>query len=155
MTDPNAITKSITVAAPQEIAFRVFTEGIARWWPLETHKIGATKAVNAVVEPRQGGRWYEIGADGSECNWGKVLAWEPPSRVLLSWEISCDWRHDAKIDTEVEVRFIAEGTRSTRVELAHRKLDRYGDREEEMRGVFNSPGGWPGLLERFKKLAEQ
>lgn len=112
-------------------------------------------AVNAVVEPKAGGRWYEVGEDGTQCDWGRVLAWEPPQRLLLSWEISCDWRHDVRIDTEMEVRFVTDGPRSTRVELEHRQLDRYGAREAEMHGVFNSPGGWPGLLERFKRLAEQ
>ena len=88
------------------------------------------------------------GIDGSECDWGRVLAWEPPSRVVLGWEITADWRHDAALQTEVEVRFLRDGT-GTRVELEHRRLERYGDKALEMRGIFDSESGWSGLLESF------
>lgn len=141
------VRKSITVAASPDRAFRVFTEGMSSWWPLVSHHIGKVDATDAVVEPFTGGRWFERGADGSTCDWGRVLSWEPPHRLVLSWEISADWQHDASLQTEVEVRFIAEGS-STRVELEHR-LQRFGDRAEEMRGIFDSPGGWTGLLQAF------
>ncbi len=149
----NTVRKTITVAAPQEVAFRVFTEKIATWWPLESHHIGASKAVSAVIEPRVGGRWFERGEDGAETPWGSVVAWEPPRRVVLTWEISCDWKCDPSLRTEVEVRFVAEGPRTTRVELEHRHLDRFGPRADEMRAIFDSPGGWAGLLERFAGAA--
>jgi uncharacterized protein YndB with AHSA1/START domain len=84
-----------------------------------------------------------------------VLSWEPPRRLLLSWEITADWQHDSDLQTEVEVRFIAQGNNATRVELEHRHLDRYGKRRDEMRGVFDSEGGWKGLLEAFAARASQ
>jgi uncharacterized protein YndB with AHSA1/START domain len=143
----------VTVKAPPAVAWRVFTEKMGTWWPLATHKIGKVKAVDAVIEPRVGGRWYERGEDGSTCEWGRVLSWEPPSRLMLSWDISADWQHDATVKTEVEVRFIAEDKDVTRVELDHRHLDRYGPRCDEMRGIFDSDKGWRGLLDAFAARA--
>ncbi|MFN7144341.1 MAG: SRPBCC family protein [Myxococcota bacterium] len=146
------VRKSIHVAAAPDTAFRVFTE-MRRWWPLATHTIGGVPAKDAVVEPFVGGRWYERGEDGSTCDWGRVVAWEPPTRLVLTWEITADWRHDAALLTEVEVRFSPEGT-GTRVDLEHRKLDAYGPLAETMRGVFDSEGGWTGLLAAFARAAE-
>lgn len=102
-----------------------------------------------MIEPKAGGRWYERGEDGSTCDWGRVLAWEPPTRLVLSWEITADWKHDPDLKTEVEVRFVAEGENATRVELEHRRLDLYGARADEMRGIFDSEMGWTGLLAAF------
>jgi uncharacterized protein YndB with AHSA1/START domain len=153
-TDANSVRKVVTVQAPPAVAWRVFTEQMATWWPLATYKIGKANAVDAVIEPVVGGRWYERGDDGSTCEWGRVLSWEPPSRLLLSWQISADWQHDPTLQTEVEVRFIAEGKDATRVELEHRHLDRYGARRDEMRGIFGSEGGWSGLLASFARAAE-
>jgi uncharacterized protein YndB with AHSA1/START domain len=150
----NHVRKVVNVKAPPEIAWRVFTEKIGTWWPLATHKIGKAKAVEAVIEPRVGGRWYERGDDGSSCDWGCVLAWEPPARLVLSWDINADWQYDPNLKTEVEVRFSADGKGGTRVELEHRKLDRYGARREEMRGIFDSEGGWTGLLTSFTGAAD-
>jgi uncharacterized protein YndB with AHSA1/START domain len=152
-TDANSLRKVVSVQAPPAVAWRVFTEKMATWWPLATHKIGKAKAVDAVIEPRVGGRWYERGDDGSTCDWGRVLSWEPHSRLVLSWEISADWQHDPNLRTEVEVRFIAEGRDGTRVELEHRHLDRYGARRDEMRGIFDSATGWSGLLASFARAA--
>jgi uncharacterized protein YndB with AHSA1/START domain len=150
--DPTTLRKIIRVNAPPAVAWRVFTEQMRTWWPLATHKIGNTAAVDAIIEPRAGGRWYERGDDGSTCDWGRVLVWEPPSRLLLTWEITADWKHDPALHTEVEVRFIPDGA-GTRVELAHRGLDQYGDRRDQMRGIFDSAGGWSGILERFAAQA--
>jgi uncharacterized protein YndB with AHSA1/START domain len=150
----NVLRKVISVKASPEVAWRVFTEKIGAWWPLATHKIGKAKAVDAVIEPRVNGRWYERGDDGSTCDWGRVLAWEPPLRLVLSWDISADWQYDPTLKTEVEVRFIAEGKGGTRVELEHRHLDRYGARRDQMRGIFDSEGGWSGLLASFARAAE-
>jgi uncharacterized protein YndB with AHSA1/START domain len=150
----NSLRKVVSVKAPPEVAWRVFTEKMGTWWPLATHKIGKAKAVDAVIEPRVGGRWYERGEDGSTCDWGRVLSWEPHSRLVLSWEISADWQHDPTVKTEVEIRFISEGKDGTRVELEHRHLDRYGARREQMRGVFDSERGWSGLLASFACAAE-
>lgn len=148
-SDPNCLRKVVTVRAPQEVAWRVFTAGMSAWWPLATFKIGAAPAVAAVLEPFVGGRWYERGDDGSTCDWGRVLAWEPNARLVLTWDISADWQYDPSLNTEVEVRFVPEGADSTRVELVHSKLDRYGARRDEMRAIFESAGGWGQLLELF------
>ena len=146
------VRKSVTVEVPVERAFTVFTEGIDGWWP-RSHKIGAGELKQAVLDAREGGRWYEIDADGNECEWGRVLAWEPPVRLVLAWQIDASWRFDPNLLTEVEVRFIAEGPGRTRVELEHRDLERFGDAEAEIRAAFEAPGGWPGLLEAFAKTA--
>jgi uncharacterized protein YndB with AHSA1/START domain len=151
--DANSLRKVVSVQAPPAVAWRVFTEKMGTWWPLTTHKIGHAKAVDAVIEPRAGGRWYERGEDGSTCDWGRVLSWEPPERLVLSWEITADWKHDPDLKTEVEVRFIADGKNRTRVELEHRRLDLYGARRDEMRGIFDSDGGWKGLLDAFAARA--
>lgn len=132
----------------------MFTGQMASWWPLATHKLGAAKAVDAVIEPRVGGRWYERGEDGSTCDWGRVLTWEPPSRLVLTWDISADWAPAPELKTEVEVRFTADGEQ-TRVELEHRHLDRYGARADEMRGIFDSQGGWTGILAMFAEVASR
>jgi uncharacterized protein YndB with AHSA1/START domain len=147
--EANRVRKAVNLHVPPAVAWRVFTEKMGTWWPLATHKIGKAKAVDAVIEPRVGGRWYERGDDGSTCDWGRVLSWEPHSRLVLSWEISADWQHDPNLKTEVEVRFIAVGKDGTRVELEHRYLDRYGAKAAQMRGIFDSEQGWKGLLDAF------
>jgi uncharacterized protein YndB with AHSA1/START domain len=151
--DPNSIRKVMTVEASQPIAWRVFTAGMSTWWPLAHYKIGKANAVAAVVEPFAGGRWYEKGEDGSTCDWGKVLSWEPTSRLVLSWDISADWQYDPDLGTELEIRFIVEGENRTRVELEHRRLDRYGARRDEMRAIFDKSGDWGRLLAGFAKVA--
>jgi uncharacterized protein YndB with AHSA1/START domain len=152
--DPNSVRKVVSVRAPQMVAWRVFTEKMGAWWPLATYKIGKADAVDAVIEPRVGGRWYERGADGSTCQWGSVLAWEPPSRLVLSWDVSADWQYEPTLKTEIEVRFSADGSDRTRVELEHRHLDRYGARRDEMRRVFDTEGDWGRLLGAFAQAAE-
>lgn len=118
-TPPLAVRKTVTVQAPQAVAFEVFTARIASWWPMATHHIGKADCAAVVMEPRAGGRWFERGVDGSECDWGRVLAWEPPSRVLLAWQLSAAWAFDPAIHTEVEVRFAA-GLRHRRAGDARR-----------------------------------
>jgi uncharacterized protein YndB with AHSA1/START domain len=142
------VRKEITVGASQERAFAVFTEGQTRWWPRDK-QIGAQPMVEAVVEPLEGGRWFERAADCSECNWGRVRVWDPPSRLVLVWQISGDWAYDASLETEVDVRFVSEGPDRTRVELEHRGLEAYGDRAADIRAIFDSPGGWSGVLDAF------
>jgi uncharacterized protein YndB with AHSA1/START domain len=154
-TDPNSVRKVMSVKAPPAVAWRVFTEQMGSWWPLGVYKIGKAKAVDAVLEPRVGGRWYERGDDGSTCDWGRVLAWEPPSRLVLSWDISADFQYDPNVKTEIEVRFIPEGKNATRVELEHRHLDRYGPRRDEMRTIFDTTGDWGRLLAMFARVAEE
>jgi uncharacterized protein YndB with AHSA1/START domain len=151
--DPNVVRKVVNVHAPQVVAWRVFTEKMGSWWPLAHYKIGKANAVDAVIEPRVGGRWYERGDDGSMCQWGSVLVWEPPSRVVLSWDINADWQYDPTLKTEIEVRFIANEGNRTRVELEHRNLDRYGKRRDEMRRIYDTQGDWGRLLEAFAHAA--
>jgi uncharacterized protein YndB with AHSA1/START domain len=153
--DANSVHKLVNVAASPEVAWRVFTEKMGSWWPLAYYKIGKAHAVDAVMEPRVGGRWYERGDDGSTCQWGSVLAWEPHTRLVLEWGVNADWQYDPELKTEIEVRFIAQGERATRVELEHRRLDRYGARRDEMRRVYDTEGDWGKLLESFARLAEQ
>lgn len=148
------VRKSIVVAAPRETAFRVFTGQLARWWPMESHKIGAAAAVDVVIEPRQGGRWYEQGADGVQVQWGEVLAWEPPGRVVLAWRIGADWAYHPELLTEVEVRFTADGPGRTRVDVEHRLLDAYAEQAAAMRAAFDAPEGWNGMLAAYAKAAE-
>jgi uncharacterized protein YndB with AHSA1/START domain len=145
---PAPVRKSVRVNAPPARAFEVFTAGIGRWWP-KSHHIGASELDAPVIEPKAGGRWYERGVDGVECEIGKVLVWEPPARLVLIWQLTADWKYDGNLITEVEVRFIPDGTGATRVELEHRNLERYGDRAEFLRGQIDSEGGWTGLLELF------
>ncbi len=153
--DPNSVRKVVSVEAPPAVAWRVFTERMGSWWPLAMYKIGKAPAVDAVIEPRVGGRWYERGEDGSTCDWGSVLSWEPPSRLVLSWDITADWQYDPDLKTEIEVRFVAEGVSGTRVELEHRRLDRYGARRDEMREIFDKTGDWGRLLEAFAARAAE
>lgn len=153
--DPSSVRKFVLVQAPQEVAWRVFTEQMGTWWPLQNYKIGQAKAVDAVVEPCVGGRWYELGEDGSTCQWGSVLAWEPHARLVLSWDISADWQYNPNLKTEIELRFIPEGKNATRVELEHRRLDRYGARRDEMRRIFETEGDWGRFLEMFARVAAQ
>ena len=151
--DPNCVRKTVRVKAPALVAWRVFTEQMSAWWPLAHYKIGKSKAVAAVLEPRVGGRWYERGDDGSTCDWGRVLVWEPAERLVLTWDITADWQFDPQLNTEIEVRFIVESERITRVELEHRRLDRYGARRDEMRRVFDTEGDWGKLLDLFAGVA--
>jgi uncharacterized protein YndB with AHSA1/START domain len=153
--DPNSVRKVMSVEAPQAIAWRVFTQSMGKWWPLATYKIGKANAVDAIIEPRVGGRWYESGDDGTTCDWGRVLIWEPHSRLVLSWDIDANWQYDPQLNTEIEIRFIAEGANRTRVELEHRRLDRYGARRDEMRTIFDKTGDWGRLLAAFAALAAE
>jgi uncharacterized protein YndB with AHSA1/START domain len=152
-TETLAVRHSLVVSAPPERAFAVFTDGFATWWPLSTHHIGAVEPETTVIEPREGGRWYERAPDGTELLIGSVKAWDPPARLELSWELGTDYRHDPAIDTRVEVRFTPDAGGGTRVELEHRGLEAYGDEGGRVRDTFDAPGGWPGLLERFAATA--
>lgn len=151
--DPNAVRKLVRVQAPQAVAWRVFTQRMGSWWPLAYYKIGKAAAVDAVIEPSVGGRWYERGEDQSVCQWGSVLVWDPPNRLVLSWDINADWQYDPNLNTEIEVLFIAEKSRTTRVELEHRHLDRYGERRDEMRRIYDTEGDWGRLLGAFAAAA--
>ncbi len=142
------VRKSVRVSAAAARAFEVFTAGFARWWP-KTHSIGAAPMKDAVIEPRVGGRWFERGEDGSECEWGKVLVWDPPTRVVLGWQINAQYKYDPTLVSEVEIRFIPEGVAVTRVELEHRNLERFGDQGEVIRKSVDSPNGWGRVMELY------
>lgn len=148
---PAPVRKSIHVDAPPQRAFDVFTAGIGRWWP-KSHKIGPADLDRPIIEPREGGRWYELDVDGTECEVGKVAVWEPPSRLVLIWQLTPEFKYDPDLITEVEVRFTPEGN-GTRVDLEHRDLERMGDKADAMRETVSGPGGWPGLLQLFAEEA--
>ena len=145
-----SVRASIVVDAPIERAFQIFTEDFDRIKPRE-HNLLAVDIEETVFEPRAGGHVYDRGVDGSECRWARVLAYEPPDRLLFSWDISPTWQvePDPARSSEVEVRFIAETPERTRVELEHRNLDRHGENWESLRDGVASPGGWPLYLQRF------
>jgi uncharacterized protein YndB with AHSA1/START domain len=149
---PAPVRKSILVKVAPSRAFEVFTTRFADWWP-SSHKIGASAYKTSVLEPRVGGRWCEIGEDGVACDWGEVLIWEPPARLVLAWRIGADWKYDPAIATEVEVNFTALADGATRVDLEHRHLERLGENAGGMREAFDSPGGWGGILERYAAAA--
>lgn len=145
------VTKQLVVEAPQERAFRVFTENFDAWWPRE-HHIGAAALKAAVLEPKKGGRWYEICEDGSECQWGKMLEWDPPRRLLLAWQLNGEWKYDPELITEIEVTFTPEGPKRTRVDFEHRYIERMGALAEATRKSLD--GGWGGILDLYRRVAE-
>lgn len=152
-TEPNSIRREVVVEAPIERAFRVFTEDFDRVKPREHNMLDAEIA-ESVFEPRAGGRIFDRGVDGSECQWARVLAYEPPNRVVFSWDISPRWQiePDHEKTSEVEVRFIAETAERTRVELEHRNLDRHGEGWPAERDAVGGENGWPVYLQRFADL---
>jgi uncharacterized protein YndB with AHSA1/START domain len=144
------VRKQIIVEASVERAFRVFTGQLDRIKPRE-HNMLAVEIAETVLEPRVGGSIYDRGVDGSECRWARVLAFEPPTRLVFSWDIGPTWQieTDAERTSEVEVRFVAEDDERTRVELEHRNLERHGDGWEGVRAGVDDEAGWPLYLQRF------
>jgi hypothetical protein len=147
--EPMVVHKTIHVRAPLALAFEVFTARMETWWPMSSHKIGQAECATVVLEPRAGGRWFERGKDGVECDWGRVLAWEPPGRLLLDWQLSSRWTFDPTLHTEVEVWFTSVDAESTRVTLEHRGLQAYGADAMAMHDTFASPAGWSGMLDLY------
>lgn len=145
------VRKTIRVKASPARAFQVFTQGMSRWWP-PTHTLLKAQPKDYILEPRVGGRWYQTGIDGSECDSGKVLVWEPPEKLVLAWQITPEWQYDPNLITEVEVRFTDEGDGMTRVDLEHRNLDRVGENAEVIRAAVDAPGGWTSILESFRSV---
>ena len=143
---------TVTVPISPERAFTLFTQGFNTWWI--GHHIGEADMAEAVIEPRVDGRWYERGVDGSECDWGKVLVFEPPGRLVLTWQINAEWKFDPDLSraSEVEVRF-TEANGQTTVDFEHRHIERLGAGAEELARSVGSPGGWPGILDLFAKAA--
>ncbi len=149
-TPATSVRASIVVEAPIETAFAVFTEDFGSFKPRE-HNLLAVEIAETVFEARVGGHVYDRGVDGSECHWARVLAYEPPNRVVLSWDISPHWQveTDHERTSEVDVRFFAEEPGRTRVELEHRNLDRHGTGWEQARDGVAGDDGWPLYLRRF------
>ena len=147
---PTSVRNSIVVEAPIERAFSVFTEGFGSFKPPE-HNMLDVEIEETVFETHVGGNIYDRGVDGSECRWARILEYEPPNRVVFSWDISPRWQveTDPEQTSDVEVRFIAESPDRTRVELEHRNLDRHGDGWEAARDGVGGDQGWPLYLERF------
>lgn len=156
MVTVTPVRRAITVRATQEHAFQVFTDGIDRWWPRD-HHIGKSPMKRVIVEPRAGGRCYTQQQDGTDCDWGSVLIWEPPSRLVIAWQITSDWKFETDLarSSEVELRFTPEGDGLTRVDLEHRHLERHGPGAGGMRAAVDSPNGWDGTLQRFAAEAER
>jgi uncharacterized protein YndB with AHSA1/START domain len=148
---PAPVRRSVRVSAPRERAFEVFTAGIGRWWP-KSHHIGKSDLDTLVIEPRAGGRWYEKGADGSEHPWGRVLAYDPPHRLVLAWQLTRDFAYDPDFETTVEVTFEEKGG-ATIVHFEHRDLERMGVDAVEM--LESMDGGWGLLLDLYKAAAEK
>ncbi|MDZ5697250.1 SRPBCC family protein [Chelativorans sp. M5D2P16] len=148
-----SVKKSIAVEAPVERAFKVFTEEFGRFKPAE-HNLLAVPIAETVFEPWVGGYLYDRGVDGSECRWARVLAYEPPNRVLLSWNINPQWQIETDPDrtSEWEVRFTAEAAHRTRVEIEHRNLERHDEGWEGVRDGVADDQGWPLYLQRFADL---
>ena len=132
MTEIEPVTKSIVVKRPPDEAFRVYTEGIGGWWPLETHS-PSQKSETVIIEPRTGGRLYERTTDGEEVDWGEILVWDPPRRLVHSWHLG------RSVATEVELRFTPQGD-GTLVELAHSGWERHGEYAADLRAQYDS--GW-------------
>jgi uncharacterized protein YndB with AHSA1/START domain len=149
-TANTSVQTSIVVDAPVEKAFDVFTKGIGSWWPREHHILQGELA-EMVFETHVGGHVYDRGVDGTECRWARVLAYEPPTRLVISWDISLQWQIESDVarTSEVEVRFVPESASRTRVELEHRHIDRHGEGWEQMRDAVGSPEGWDVGLHAF------
>jgi uncharacterized protein YndB with AHSA1/START domain len=147
------VRHEVVVEAPIERAFAVFTNDFGAFKPREHNMLGVDIA-ETIFEPREGGHLYDRGVDGSECRWARVLAYEPPDRVVISWDISPRWQVETDLEktSEVEVRFIAETPERTRVELEHRHLDRHLDGWQAVREGVDSEGGWPLYLSRYAGL---
>jgi uncharacterized protein YndB with AHSA1/START domain len=147
-----SVRTSIDVEVPIERAFAIFTEGIGTWWD-PSHHILEAELAEMVFEPHVGGNIVDRGVDGSECRWARVLAYEPPTWIVFSWDINLQWQIETDPDktSEIEVRFSAEGPGRTHVELEHRNIDRHGEGWERMRDAVGSPNGWN--LQRFADAA--
>jgi uncharacterized protein YndB with AHSA1/START domain len=150
------VRKTIDVNAGLERAFSVFTDGFDSWWP-RSHHIGTQPMERAIIETRTGGRLYSRQIDGTECDWGRVLVWEPPRRLVMAWQITHQWGYEPDLAkaSEVEIVFTPLGPNSTRVDLEHRHFERHGAGAMSMRTAVDSPTGWGGLLQLFADRVNQ
>jgi len=147
------VRTSVTVKATREHAFTVFTEHFDTWWP-RSHYNGTGELAQVVLEPKAGGRWYARGTDGFLGDWGTVLTWDPPARLVLAWQLDAEFDYNPHLVTEIEVTFTELGPHLTLVELEHRNLDRFGSATNKMRSSFGSDNGWTGILRIFAERAK-
>jgi uncharacterized protein YndB with AHSA1/START domain len=145
------IIQSVTVRAPPARAFDLFTSRMNQWWPARA-TIGKNPFVSIVLEPGAGGQWFERDAEGTETKWGKVLAWDPPERVLLAWQINSQFTYDTDFVTEVEISFTPTAQGGTTVTLEHRNLERFGADAERIAGLLG--GGWPRHMADYAQFAD-
>lgn len=148
------VHRTVSVPLARARAFELFTVRMSAFWPPE-HHTGSAPLAAVVLEPVVGGRWYERGTDGVECEWGRVGEWLPPAKLVLVWQLGADFRYDPDLATEVEVIFTEEGPARTRIDLRHRKLEQYGDQADAMYAAFDSPGGWTDILAAFVEAAHR
>jgi uncharacterized protein YndB with AHSA1/START domain len=149
---PAPVRKTLIVKADVHRSFNAFTNRMGSWWP-RSKSVGSSPQADVVIEPRAGGRWYERGQDGSESEWGKVLDWNPPSRLVLAWQIDGSWKYNPACITEVEINFTALGAKETRVDFEHRHLERLGENAPAIRDQLNS--GWGGILDLYTNVASE
>jgi uncharacterized protein YndB with AHSA1/START domain len=149
------VRRTISVSASVERAFRVFTAEFDTWWP-RSHHIGKSPMKKAIVEGKAGGRCYTEQEDGTESDWGRVLVWEPPHRIVLAWQVTPEWGYqpDVAQSSEVEIRFNPVAGGGTRVDLEHRHFERHGSGAPTMRTAVDSPNGWTGVMQLFAERVE-
>ena len=154
-TPSASVRKSISVKATVERAFAVFTQEFNSWWP-RSHKLFEADLASAIIEGKTGGRCYQRAVDGSECDWGKVMVWEPPRRLVVAWQLDGQWQYDPDLAhaSEVEITFTPDAGGYTRVDLEHRHFERHGSSGEQVKTGVDSQMGWGGLLEAYAAVAE-
>jgi uncharacterized protein YndB with AHSA1/START domain len=143
------LRKTISVARPPEVAFRIYTEGVASWWPARTHSIGEERVETVILEGRVGGRFYERLDDGTEHDWGQITTWDPPGRLGMTWHPG----RGAETAQQIEIRFVAEGE-GTRIELEHTGWDALGAEAEATRANYASESGWTGVLGKYAEAVD-
>ena len=155
-SETTTVRRQVVVNAPISTAFKVFTERFGDFKPRE-HNLLQAAIAETVFEPRVGGNIYDRAVDGSECRWARILVFEPPDRVVFSWDISPRWQIETNLDltSEVEVRFFAETPERTRVELEHRNIDRHGAGWQSVRDGVDDEAGWPLYLRRYAALLDR
>lgn len=146
------IRREVTVGVGRARAFEIFTADMTSWWPT-AHHIGSAPIAEIVVEPQVGGRWFTRHEDGTETSTGRVTVWDPPGRLVVTWQIGADWRYHDDLVTSVEVQFLEEAPARTRVVLEHRDLDAFGEHAEAMRDTFEQPGAWTATLDAYAVAA--
>lgn len=143
-----AVRQQIVVGVDPTRAFDIFTTHMTDWWPSD-HHIGSAPIKQIIIEPREGGRWYTHHTDGTETSTGYVVAWDPPARLVITWQISAEWSFDTALITTIELTFTAQDDQDTLVELTHSDFDNYGPDTDRMRKMFDGPDAWAATLTAF------